>query len=295
MNLAVILGSFRLNFLILTPVCIFMGAAVVIHQGEPVPLLPLILALTGGLLAHISVNALNEYLDFTSGLDLATQRTPFSGGSGTLPAHPELKNGVLAAGLVTLLLTALVGLYFVLEYGPALLPLGIAGLLVIALYTRTINRVPWLCLIAPGLGFGILMVVGTQFVLTGNYSPESILIGFVPFFLVNNLLLLNQYPDVEADRNAGRNHLPVAYGVSTANRVYGLQWAAAGVVIIALVLNQTLPLYSLLALVGLIPGFVSWRGAVKLGFNIASEPKLLAMNVITALLTPALVALTLVF
>ena len=60
------------------------------------PLLPLILALAGGLLAHISVNALNEYLDFTSGLDLTTLRTPFSGGSGTLPANisrPAIPSG----------------------------------------------------------------------------------------------------------------------------------------------------------------------------------------------------------
>ena len=47
------------------------------------------LVLVGGTAAHISVNALNEYLDFRSGLDARTVRTPFSGGSGAL-AYPRV-------------------------------------------------------------------------------------------------------------------------------------------------------------------------------------------------------------
>ena len=295
MKPAVVLGSFRLNFLILTPVCVLLGAAVVASQGGSVPLLPLLLALLGATLAHISVNALNEYLDFANGLDLATVRTPFSGGSGTLPAPPEQKQAVLAAGVITLLLTALIGVYFVWRQGAGLLPLGIAGLLIIVFYTRTINRLPWLCLIAPGLGFGPLMVAGTQFVLTGDYWPESFLIALVPFLLVNNLLLLNQYPDVAADQQAGRRHIPIAYGVRTANRTYGLQLGACAVLIMGMVSSGLLPVWSLLALLALIPGVISWRGALQYGFDIARQPEYLAMNVITCLLTPALLAVTLFF
>ncbi len=44
-----------------------------------------LLALLGLLLAHVSVNVLNDYFDYRSGVDLKTQRTPFSGGSGILP------------------------------------------------------------------------------------------------------------------------------------------------------------------------------------------------------------------
>ena len=36
----------------------------------------------GLLLTHISVNVLNDYFDYRSGMDLATKRIPFSGGSG---------------------------------------------------------------------------------------------------------------------------------------------------------------------------------------------------------------------
>ena len=55
----------------------------------------------GALCCHVSVNAFNEYYDFRSGLDARTRRTPFSGGSGTLPGKPELAGQALATAVVT--------------------------------------------------------------------------------------------------------------------------------------------------------------------------------------------------
>ena len=227
MSAAVILQSARLPFLLLPPACVALGAALVWASGQPVPVIPLILALLGAVLAHVAVNTLNEYQDFTSGLDLRTQRTPFSGGSGALPQHPEQRYWVLAAALVSLGLVILIGLYFIQRHGPAIAPLGLVGVLLILVYTRWINRRPWLCLVAPGLGFGLLMVAGTQFVLTGSYWWSAWLLGLIPFMLVNNLLLLNQYPDAEADAASGRYHFPIAYGFRASNRAYLLMWLAA--------------------------------------------------------------------
>ncbi|MGR9073580.1 MAG: hypothetical protein ACU833_11000 [Gammaproteobacteria bacterium] len=39
---------------------------------------------------HASIKLFNEYEDFGSKLDFLTQRTPFTGGSGTLIIAPEL-------------------------------------------------------------------------------------------------------------------------------------------------------------------------------------------------------------
>ena len=78
----VLLQSMRGPFLVLTPVCVLLGVGTVVANKAPVDWSLLFLCLLGALLAHISVNALNEYADFRSGLDLATLRTPFSGGSG---------------------------------------------------------------------------------------------------------------------------------------------------------------------------------------------------------------------
>jgi len=293
MSLSVILRSSRIPFLILTPICIFLGAAAVIAQGLPISGQTLTLALVGGLLAHISVNTLNEYLDFASGLDLNTRRTPFSGGSGALPEHPEQSRAVLWVGVISLLLVIAIGLYFLWRHGLALLPLGVAGLLLVVLYTRWINRLPWLCLIAPGLGFGVLMVVGTQFVLTGDYRITSLLVGLIPFLLVNNLLLLNQYPDVQADKSIGRNHFPIAYGVAASNVAYGVMWLLAGLLIVLYAVSGLLSLWSLLALAPWLLGAVAWRGARTCGFDIGQQPQLLALNVMATLLTPLTLALVL--
>ena len=284
----------RVPFLILAPVCVFLGMSTVVANQADVSLLALMLALLGAFLAHISVNTLNEYFDFKSGLDLETIKTPFSGGSGALPQNPEMVGGVLAVGLASSIFLFMIGSYFVWQFGAGIIPIGITGLVIIATYTGWINKHPFICLIAPGIGFGFLMVVGTQFVLQGEFTPLSWLVAAVPFFLVNNLLLLNQYPDIKADAKAGRYHFPIAYGVNRSNMVYGLFAVATAVVIIAAVQTGHLPLLSLIALIPMPLAIFSLYGAVKHGEAIGSYPQYLGANVAVTILTTLLLGISLV-
>ncbi|MDK2776713.1 MAG: prenyltransferase [Pseudomonadota bacterium] len=288
-----VLQTARGPFLILTPVCVLTGIGAVAASGDSISLTALLLVLTGALCAHISVNALNEYLDFRSGLDLHTRRTPFSGGSGALPRNPGAAGPVLAFGVVTLLITVLIGLYFLWQGEYGLLPLGLAGVLIIIFYTRQINRLPWLCLIAPGTGFGLAMVAGTAYAMGSSDSTTLWLAALVPFFLVNNLLLLNQYPDIAADKAAGRYHFPIAYGVARSTQMYGLFLLASAAVIIAGAVSGWFPLWSLLSLLPLALGVIAWQGARKLGDKIGEQPQFMAANVGTTLLTPAVLGLSL--
>jgi 1,4-dihydroxy-2-naphthoate octaprenyltransferase len=211
-TLKILSGPMRIPFLILTPACVSLGVGSAIWTAGEVRVLFVVLALIGALSAHISVNSLNEYFDYKSGLDFRTKGTPFSGGSGVLPGNPNMAGHALIIGLVTFVLTGIVGIYFVHVWGWRLLPLGLIGLFVIFFYTIWFTSNPLLCLVAPGLGFGTLMVMGTDFVLTGSYSCTAFVASLVPFFLVSNLLLLNQFPDVEPDRSVGRRHLPITLG-----------------------------------------------------------------------------------
>lgn len=290
----VLLQSMRGPFLILTPVCILLGVGTVVASQTPVDWSLLALCLVGALLAHISVNSLNEYADFRSGLDLATVRTPFSGGSGALPQHPEMARAVLLLGVLTLLGVVLVGLYLLSRTGLAVLPVGLAGLLLVVFYTGWVNRHPFLCLIAPGLGFGLLMVVGTQFVMQGQYSVVSLLAAIIPFLLVNNLLLLNQYPDIEADRAAGRRHFPIAYGVAASNGVYGFFVFLTMAVILAGVLSGYFPRLSLAALLPLPLALYALSGAIRHGAEIGSHPQYLGANVVVTLLVTFLLGVSLI-
>lgn len=243
-----LLGVTRPPFLILTPVCVLLGFAAAAGGETGIDWPAATVAFVGAFFAHVSVNALNEYDDFRSGLDYLTKRTPFSGGSGTLVENPELAPAARHIGLGALAVTAAAGLFLLWRTGWLLLPIGLVGLGLVVFYTGPINRNRFLCLVAPGLGFGALMVVGSAYVAGGAFSAAAVVASLVPFFLVNNLLLLNQFPDVAADRAIGRDNLPVSAGLPASLRVYGLFAVLAYLSVILGWVAGVLPAPALLAL-----------------------------------------------
>ena len=74
----------RPAFLILSVILVSIGTSVAWYEGA-FHLWHFLIALLGMLLVHVACNILNDYFDFESGLDLQTEKTPFSGGSGILP------------------------------------------------------------------------------------------------------------------------------------------------------------------------------------------------------------------
>ena len=278
----------RPQFLILTPICVLVGVAAAAYDGFDLKALHVVLTLVGALLAHISVNVLNDYFDYRSGIDLATKRTPFSGGSGILPAGLLRAQQVYMLGLASLIGVGAIGIYFTFEYGWEILPLGIAGILVVYLYTTHITKNPLLCAIAPGLGFGPLMVVGSYFTQTGEYSLTAGLASLVPGFLVSNLLLLNQFPDVEADKVASRRHVPIAYGRQFSARVYTVLMIATYVSLAAAVGFGILPLTALIGLLTLPLAVKTVMGVLRNYDDMEKLMPSLGMNIQVILLTTLL-------
>jgi len=285
-----LLGPMRVSFLILPPACVAVGAGTAFWQTHAISWIQVLIIILGALASHISANAFNEYFDFKSGLDAKTQRTPFSGGSGTLQAYPEMKKYTLYLAIVSSVITAGVGFYFVWLRGFLLLPLGIIGLILLVTYTIWWAYNPILCLIAPGLGFGILMVMGTHFCLTGSYSWISFVASLVPTFLVSDLLLLNQFPDVDADKSIGRKHFPITRGRQASAVLYGVLLLLAYVSVVISVIFGLLPRYSLLALLTVIPAWKSYRGAYQNAENITALIPSMGLNVVINLTTPILLA-----
>ena len=290
-DLKFLLDPIRLPFLVLTPACVVLGLGTAVWTEGTVNWFHFVLVLIGAISAHISVNSFNEYFDYKSGLDEKTKRTPFSGGSGRLQQTPELAKPALLMSWIFLGIVAVIGVYFAWKIGAALIPLGLLGLLIIYFYTEWITRYPFFCLIAPGLGFGPLMVMGTDFVLTGNYSWTAFLASLVPFFLVSNLLLLNQFPDAEADQSIGRKHYPIQIGKLKSSRIYLIFLILPFVVIGIGAVSGLLPLSSLIGFLTLflvIPITKGLRG------NVEEVEKLIPVqgqNVVINLVTPFLVAI----
>jgi 1,4-dihydroxy-2-naphthoate octaprenyltransferase len=286
-----LLGVMRAPFLVLAPACVLVGVASALWQTGSLNGWYVVLVFLGGLAAHITVNVFNEYFDFKSKLDASTIRTPFSGGSGTLQAQPGLERATLVVGCTALLITAAIGVFFAWKQGWLILLPGVLGLILTVTYTTIWVKNPTLSLVAPGLGFGILMVLGTHFALTGSYSWTALVASLIPTFLVSNLLLLNQFPDVEPDRVVGRKHYPIAIGRKLSSRLLGLFYLLTFVAITIGMVLRLLPVWCFLAL---LPAVLAWKTYQSVSRNADEIPALIpsmGMNVIINLITPVLLAI----
>jgi 1,4-dihydroxy-2-naphthoate octaprenyltransferase len=252
----------RPQFLILSPILVILGMGMALYNGE-FNALYFILAIIGLVLLHTSVNTLNDYSDFKTGIDLKVKRTPFSGGSGILPTKALSASAVLKLGLITFFLAVPIGIYFILERGLSLLPLFIIGAVFVLWYTSHITHLGYgLPEISAGLGLGTLPVFGTFIILNGGFSWTMLYASIPSGFLVCNLLYLNEFPDAEADRSGGRKTLPIILGTKKAAIIYSVitlmvyVWIAVGVVL------GLMPAWTLLALLTLPFAIKAIQGAL---------------------------------
>jgi 1,4-dihydroxy-2-naphthoate octaprenyltransferase len=279
----------RPQFLLLSVALVLLGTAISFHQGH-FNGLRFALTTLGLVLAHASVNVLNDYFDYKSGIDLETTRTPFSGGSGLLPQGSIAPKGAYRFGVGCLLAALLIGIYLTVVSGWKLLPLVIVGGLVIYFYTSYLAK--WLAgEIWAGIGLGTLPVLGTYFVQTGGYSLEALVASLAPGFLTANLLLLNEFPDFEADKMGGRYHIVIALGKERACHLYAGLMAMTYLCIIAAVACKLTPPLTLIGLLSAPFALKAIGTTFKHHNDFQKMIPALGANVITVLSTNALLAL----
>lgn len=134
------------------------------------------------------------------------------------------------------------------------------------------------------------MINGAYFVLRGHYNMAVALSSLIVFFLVNDLLLLNQFPDLEADRKAQRRHLPILVGRKKSARIYASFLLAAYSVLLLCAWLKVLPLYSLLGLASVFFAYPAARTALQHADDMDKLKPALALNVAAALSTPILLS-----
>ena len=285
----------RTPFLILTISCISVGFASAIYEGYFIPL-HAILALIGSLLAHIGVNVLNEYHDYNRKTDLLTHKTPFSGGSGALPSGVINPSQALKIGIGSLILGAIIGLYLTILY-PILLFFVIIASTIILLYTPIMLRNKF-AEAFPGLSFGPLLVIGAYIT---QLPDNSVSISIMPILasipvglLVSNLLLLNEFPDYEADLQTGRKHGVIALGRRRSSRLYVLILFSTYIAIIIPTILSIFPLTAFLALATLPLAAGTSKNVLRNYDDIDMLIPSLAKNTLIVLLTPILLALGLI-
>jgi 1,4-dihydroxy-2-naphthoate octaprenyltransferase len=278
----------RPQFLLLSVVLAFLGVTIAWYDGY-FHLGYALLTFLGLLLCHISVNVLNDYFDYESGIDLETKRTPFSGGSGILPTSRLKPRQVLWLGVGSLILAVPIGVYFVITRGWDLLPLLIVGALCAVLYTPLITKLgfpEW----APGAGMGTLPVLGAYFIQTTAYTLPAVIAAIPSGILVHNLLLLNEFPDVEADKIASRKTMPILIGKTKAWMVYSALTIIVYLWIIGWVAAGKMPIFALIALLTLPFAIKAIRGSQKHEDMNQLVPAM-ANNVMVVLLTQFLLGI----
>lgn len=281
----------RPQFLTLVPCVLAVGVGMAVLAGY-FNGLHLVLALIGTVLVHASVNILNDYTDWVRGTDKLVKRTPFSGGSGLLPAGALTQRQVLLLGIGTLTAAMVIGAYFVYVY-PILLWVVVPGALLTVLYTPLLTKV-YITEIFPGIGLGFLPVIGayvTQLPPESAHIPVPVYLAAIPAgILVAGLLWINEFPDYDADIATGRRHGVIAVGRKNAAVGYVILLVLTYVSLIVPVALGLLPPLALLGLLTLPLAFKAGTGALK-NFDRHDELiPVLGQNVMTVLATPALMA-----
>jgi 1,4-dihydroxy-2-naphthoate octaprenyltransferase len=280
----------RPQFLLLSVVLVAHGAMLALWQGS-FSWARMLLAAVALLLMHASVNVLNDWHDYSrTGIDKRTRRTPFSGGSGLLPAGVMTAKGALVLGAGTLLVACAIGLYLAWISGWPLLAIGILGALSVVAYTPVLTRIG-LGEVAAGLALGTLPVVGAYYLFTGRLDAVAWVSGIPAGLLTYNLLLLNEFPDAEADATGGRRHMVILLGKRGASWLYAAVEAGVYVAVIAGVAVGMLTPWALLSLGGAIFAAKAIQGALQ---HYDSHEALIpaqGANVAAVLVTNALLAI----
>jgi 1,4-dihydroxy-2-naphthoate octaprenyltransferase len=238
-------GVARGPFLLLPVTLVASGAAAAAWDGA-FSWSRTLLALVGLLALHAAVNIFNEVSDMRTGIDLNTRRTPFSGGSGTLPSGALSLRAAFVFGVLCAAAGLAIGLWFLREVGTVILPIVVVGGFLVVGYTNFLARIG-LGEIAAGLGLGALPILGTALVQDGRLGAAAMAIATPAFFMTFNLLLLNEFPDEEADRKGGRRNLVLIFGRTGAARIYAVAGLLTPVSIVAAVVSSALPWTALAA------------------------------------------------
>jgi 1,4-dihydroxy-2-naphthoate octaprenyltransferase len=203
---------------------VVVGSALAWHDGV-FQFAAAALCLGFSVLVQIGTNFANDYYDFIRGADTAARVGPRRAVAAGLIAPATMKAAMVGAFAAAFL----VGLGLVAWGGPWLIAIGIASILCGVAYTG--GPFP---LAYHGLGdvfvfvfFGLVAVVGTYFVQANRLVTEAVLAGVPIGLLAANILVVNNYRDVETDVAANKRTLVVRLGRRAARIQFNLSLVIA--------------------------------------------------------------------
>jgi len=169
-----------------------------------------IIALLCSLLIQIGTNFTNDLYDYIKGADTKKRKGPVRVLASGLISVKEMKVGIIIVFGTAFLL----GIYLVISINIFILIIGIISISAGIIYTA--GPFP---LAYNGLGdlfvfvfFGIVGTMGTFYLHTQQISILSFLVSVPVGALITNILIVNNYRDIEEDKSAGKKTLAVFLG-----------------------------------------------------------------------------------
>lgn len=256
----------RAPFLTAIIIPILIGAAWVAATGlvNPFPWLNFFLTLIAGISLHVAANTFNDYFDWKSGADRINNDyfLPYSGGSRSIELGLIDTKTLFRVAFTALLISAGLGIALTFLAGPGILLFGLIGAFSAYFYTAPPLRLAarrGLGELFTGLNFGPMAVAGTVYALTGQVSWVDFLVGLPIGLLTAAILWINEIPDENADREAGKYTLVVALGKQRARWGYIALLLAAFLIVIFGLLQNWLPAGASLFLASLpLAVYTSW-------------------------------------
>jgi 1,4-dihydroxy-2-naphthoate octaprenyltransferase len=254
----------RIRFLLASVIAVSNGLAITYWKFSTIDPLHAILTYIGVVFLHASVDLLNDYWDYKRGIDVATKRTKFSGGTGVLPENLLEPRTVYIAGLIFLVLGASIGAYFIMIRGIAIAI--ILGFAITAIYfysTKIVNA---------GLGELFVAIKGAMIVLGSLYVQNAVLDqaalygGTIVGLLSATVLFINSFPDYEADKSKGRRTLVIIFGRKAASTIFPMFIIAAYALIAGGIFFGLTKVYSLIT-------YVSMPLAIKSAIALRKDPE----------------------
>jgi 1,4-dihydroxy-2-naphthoate octaprenyltransferase len=228
-----------------------VGTALAYGMTKQFNLYWFLVSLAGLYFIEIGKNAANDLVDYLSGADLAVAEeniTPFSGGRNRVLVNGYLNlQDAAAITVVMLIIGSLFGLYITFCREAQIFWIGSAGLFLAYAYSLPPFKLAYRGLgeLAVGIAFGPLIVSGA-FVIQAHFLTWEVFWVSLPIgFLVVNILLINQYPDYEADKSCNKRNWVVRLGKARGLRVYSLLFALAYLSLALLFLLTKNPLWLL--------------------------------------------------
>jgi len=237
-----------------------LGAVIAWSQGNPINLVVLALSSVAVIFIMLMTFLINEYYDYEADvINKAFHR--LSGGSRVLPMGLIPRRQSLIAAYVCLSIAVGIGLllYFYYQTGPFTIPLGTVAIFIGYFYTARPFRWSYHGLgeIAIWFSCGWLATFTGYYLQTGRFDMVATLAALPGATSVFLLILINEIPDINSDRIAGKKNLAVRLGREKTAILYSVVLILCYLNIIAIIFFGVPPITAFLSLI-LVP-LIIWN------------------------------------